>query len=405
MLYFSELVGKKVVTEDGVEIGKLRDFLFVASEQPLLTKICVKFKRRVENRQTFIIPMEYLITINKEIVIKKFYELTEVENDELYIHKNVMDQQIIDLTGNKVVRVNDVAIQEKDKPSYYIAGVDTGLLGILRWLKLNKFVDSVGLNVKPSFLSWADIQPLELSRGKIVLRHEQEKLEKLRPEDLADHLEKTNLSNASRLVDLLDEEFAADVIGSLNLSYQIGLFKQFTNEKAAKVIELIDPDEGADILLSLPDRKRQQILELIPEKQRLNIEHLLRLSSTPIGEVMLTEVFTVKPHDIGKTIIERIRNETKDFFSFNAIYVVNDQGQLIGVFNLHELVLQGFEIPVYKFMIQNVIVVHLKTPKEIALKKMLRYKIRTLPVINDEKHILGVITVEDLIDSLTQAKL
>src|SRR5258708_2891774 len=228
MLYFSKTKGRKVYTQDRAFIGKLDDFLFLASETPLVTKLVIKTER---NTYT-IIPLEFVKNINGDITIdNKFKSIEDVSDNELSLNKNLLDQQIIDVEGHKVVRVNDVTIQDKegDKPSFYISGVDVGFRGILRWLSLEEialpFYKALNLQSHPHFLSWADIQPLELARGNVQLKKGLEKLDRIRPEDLADYLQKTTILNVNKIVSNLDQDYAAEVIGDLNTSYQTALFK------------------------------------------------------------------------------------------------------------------------------------------------------------------------------------
>ncbi|MBI4008862.1 magnesium transporter, partial [Candidatus Roizmanbacteria bacterium] len=324
--------------------------------------------------------------------------ISELEENELFLLKNIQDKQIIDLKGNKVVRVNDVVLQ--DKNGLYVSGVDISLLGIFRWLKLEKYFHKLAnfVNYRPisQFLSWADIQPLELARGQVRLKKEEQKLEKLRPEDLADYLEKTNVVNTRKILKILDKKFAADVIRSLNINYQTSLFKYFTPEIAAKFISLIDPDEAVDIILTQSPKKREQIIRLLGESKKTEINHLLKLSNTPIGELITTEYLTVSPEETVKSVITKVRRDSADFFTLLNIYVVNKDNQLIGVFNIHELLLQDDNTQVYKFMIQNVIVVHLTTPVEIVIRKMFKYHLLHLPVIDISKKIQGIITMVDV---------
>lgn len=394
MIYFSEIKGKEVFTEDRVEIGKLEDLIFVTSETPKITKLII----RDLNNNKLIVPIEFLSKLNSEVFIKKDFNVTELSENELFLVKNILDKQIIDLQGNKIVRVNDIVIQEKN--GFYIAGVDVGFFGLLRWLKLEKLIAQVlnlfRVKLSSKFLSWADIQPLELARGQVKLKKVESKLEKLHPEDLADYLEKTNIINVRRILKMLEEKFAADVIGSLNINYQTALFKFFSPEKAAEVISLIDPDDAVDILLTVTSKKREQIISYLPETKKKEINHLLHLSSTAIGGLITTEYIAVLPDNTAREVINVIRNQSSDFFTLINIYVVNKNNQLMGVFNLHELLLQSLDTPVYKFMIQNVIVVHLTTPVEIALRKIFKYRLVHLPVIDDNKTMLGIIMVSDL---------
>lgn len=395
MLYFSEIVGKKVYTEDDIYVGYLEDMIFLVAENPIVTKIVIKNKAK----EKIIISTDYLKKINKIIRIEKEFLSSSLEENELYLVKNLLDKQIIDLKGNKIVRVNDVAIQDKEKIS--IAGVDVGVLGIFRRLRIGadnfyKIASFFNIKFASQFLSWADIQPLELIRGNVKLRKKEEKLEKIRPEDLADYLEKTNVINARKFLKILDTEKAAEVIGNLNINYQTALFKHFQIEKAAKLVSFLDPDEAVDVLLTLSKKKRDEVMGKLNPAVKAKIVHLLELSKEPIGSLLTTEYLTVGPEDTVRHIIEKIKIETKDFSSLYNIYVVNKENQLIGVFSLHELMKEDSDMPLYKFMTQNLIVIHLTTPVEIAMKKFLKYHLSSLPVINLEKRMEGIINFDDI---------
>ena len=168
MLYFSELRRKKIKTEDDISIGHLEDLVFEASQTPRITKIVV----RTDKKEKMILPINVLKKINNVVVVNKRYDTSEIAVNELFILKNLLDKQIIDIKGNKVVRVNDVVINEK--PLMYISGVDIGFIGILRRLCLEQLFYRLSnyffikKNIK--FLSWSDIQPIELSRGREIGR-------------------------------------------------------------------------------------------------------------------------------------------------------------------------------------------------------------------------------------------
>lgn len=395
MLYFSEIAGKKVYTEDDIHIGYLEDLIFLAAENPLVTKIVIRDKAN----QRLIVSTDYLKKINRHLLIEKEFLVTYLEENELYLVKNLLDKQIIDLKGNKIVRVNDVALQDKEKLS--IAGVDVGVLGIFRRLRLGadnfyKIASFFKIKLASQFLSWADIQPLELIRGNVKLRKKEEKLEKIRPEDLADYLEKTNVINARKFLKILDTEKAAEVIGNLNINYQTALFKNFQTVKAAKLIAFLDPDEAVDVLLTLSKKKMEEVIEKLNPQVREKILYLLDLSKEPIGALLTTEYLTVEPEDTVRQVIEKIKKETMDFSSLYTVYVVNKEKELTGAISLHELLRQDPDTPLYKFMTQNLIVIHLTTPVEIAMKKFLKYHLSSLPVINQEKRLEGIVNFDDI---------
>jgi len=399
MIYFSQILKKKVFTEDEIEVGQLDDLVFLTETTPVITKILVKTKTG-----RILIPIDFLIKINHHIYIRKNYEETTLSENELYILRNLLDKQIIDISGSKIVRVNDVVLQ-KEKNQWYVMGVDVGILGILRRLGLSnlgeKILGILKWRLSSQFLSWGEIQPLELSRGEVRLKKEEKKLKKLRPEDLADYLEQTSLANIQKVLRLLDEKMAAKVIADLNINYQIGLFRRMLPKKAATILELIDSDEVVDILFFLSKKRRQEILNFLSSEKRKEVNYLLNFHQTgKIGDFLSLEFLATYSSKTAYEVKIQIKKETADFYSLNYVYVINENKQLIGVFSLHELLLQDDTNFVYKFMNQNLITVYLTTPIEIALRKMIKYKLSALPVIDQDKKILGIVTFDDLSENL-----
>ena len=399
MIYFSQILNKEVLTEDQIKVGYLDDLVFLSKETPIVTKILIKTKK-----EKFLVPIDFLVKINKQIYIKKNYEETSLSENELYILRNLLDKQIIDIKGNKLVRINDVVLQ-KEKNDWYVLGVDVGILGILRRLGLSclgeKILAILRLRLSSQFLSWAEIQPLELARGEVRLKREEKKLSKLRPEDLADYLEQTSINNIQKILPLFDEKLAARVIADLNINYQVGFFQRMLPKKAVSILKLLDSDEVVDILLFLSKKRRESIIGLLPKEKQKEISYLLSVHERgKIGDYLSLEYLAVSP---SKTVLEvknLIKKETADFYFLPYVYVVNEKKQLIGVFSLHELLLQADANFVYKFMNQNLITVHLTTSIDLALRKMIKYKITALPVIDKEKRLLGIVNFDDLSENL-----
>ncbi len=399
MLYFAELSGKKVKSSDGKTIGRLTDFAFLATDQPLITKL------RIDTPVGHIlVPVSSMKTLNGQITLASGFETSGVSENELSVRIHLLDQQIIDIKGNNVVRVNDVVIQ--DKPYFVIAGVDVGVLGIARWLHLerwlNRQLSRVGTSLRSDFLPWENIQPIELSRGKVRLKREEAKLTKLAPEDLADHLERLSVKNLTKILDLLPQEYEAEVVQNLNVTRQRELLRSIHPKHAASVLSLIDPDEAVDILLTLSEKRRSAIMPLLTEDSKKRVEYLLSLSSTDIGNLATTDLFSAEPEETAMNVRRRMKRDTTLATPLTYVYVINKKKELVGVCNLHELLIQDGDTQMYKFMIPNVVAVYLTTPPEIALKKMIKYKIYSLPIINDRRQLLGIVTIDDLVESMQE---
>lgn len=394
MIYFSEIKNKRIYTEDNVFVGHLTDLVFRFTETPTLTKILVKPVSNI-SKEPFYISFENLLKINSKIFVAKNYKTVELSENELFIDKNLLDKQIIDIKGSKVVRVNDVVIQSKSDNDYFILGVDTSLEGVLRWFGLDRFTPK-----EPEFLPWSNIQPLELTQGKVVLNVQQEKLSSFHPADLADYLETTNVKNVTQIIDLLDKEFAAKVISELNINYQASLLRKLTVEKTAKLIELMDPDDAVDALAEFTTKRVEAILEKVDDKTRKELERLLSYDDTAIGQSLTPEYMTVFGTDTVSKVIDRIKNEGIEMDFFKYVYVINETEQLTGVFDIHELIIQKSDTPVYKFMRQNLVVAHLNSSVHGTFRKMIKYKVSALPVTDINKKIVGIITLNDLSEEI-----
>ncbi|NTU46648.1 magnesium transporter [Candidatus Roizmanbacteria bacterium] len=401
MLYFSELLNKKVITEKQQELGTLTDVLFLYEEEPKVVKIVVKTSHPSHlNVPSLTIPITNLVKLNTHIIVHEDYESLPPIEQEMSVSEYLLDKQIIDLVGNEMLRVNDVVIQ--DSPYYYISGVEIGALGILRRLgvekQFTKALQFININLSPQLLSWGDIQNIELGQGVIQLKQREEKISKLHAEDLANYLEKTNIKNAAKLLKVLDKKKSADIIENLNITYQDELFHALKPDRAASFIDVMEPDDAVDILLTFSQEKRNDILELVTPRQQKKLKHLLGLSKTPVGHALTSEFVTVLSDATVQDVFKTLRDETNEFSRLSTLYVVNEKQQLVGVFNLHELILQKPDTPVYKFMIQDPIVIHLTTPIEIVINKLFKYKLAALPVLDKNKEILGIVTMDDMGD-------
>jgi magnesium transporter len=206
----------------------------------------------------------------------------------------------------------------------------------------------------------------------------------------------TNTHNVHRFITSLDLKKAAEVVESLTVNYQVEVFQRFETAKAAELLNEIDPDEAVDILLALDRSRRDKIMRKLPTEKQQELHKLMTFSRTPVGKLMTSEFYAISGSKTAKDIIRDIRLNTADFSSFGAIYILNRDDQLVGVCSPHELMLQEPDAPAYKFMIPEPIVALLTTPIEVVIYKLLKYNISAIPIINREKKILGIITIDDV---------
>lgn len=396
MLFFSELIGKIVVNDHQQPLGKFIDLKFLNEDMARITKVIVE-----KNNELHEIAISLLKRSDGHVIVTKKNPV-ESSTNELSASKVLLDQQIIDLVGNKVVRVNDVIIQ--DIPTLSISGIDIGILGIFRRLgleqPLQKIARNLRIDVSMQLLSWGDILSLELQYGQIKIKQREEKLARIPEEDLADYLEMTNTKNVEKFLKTLDIEKAAEVIQNLATNYQVELFLSFDPQKAAELIHHIDPDEAVDVLLAITRIQRDKIMQRLTPGKRAELHRLMTFTRTPIGNLMTSEYFAIESHETVRDMLHKIKKETVEFSTLPVVYVLNRDDQLVGTCSIHEALLQNVDTPAYKFMVPEPVVALLTTPIEVVINKLFKYKLTALPVINREKRILGIVTTDDVSELL-----
>lgn len=406
MLYFSELNKTRVLTTDKKPIGKLYDLIFSASATAQITKLVIAIVQQNKSRffqkvDHVIVPVDVVQRINgNKIIIKDDFEATDIGENELYVRKNLLDTQVIDIEGSNIVRVNDVLLQKINGKAASIYGVDIGPSGILRWLKLekplNRYLHLFHKSIPQTTLAWSDIQPLELTQGRVMVKRRFDQLKKLHPSDLADYLETQNFKNVFTIIQGIDREYLAQVISELNPNFQINLLKRMPLDKISYIVSIMESDDAVDVISQFSKKKQEIILKKIPEEEASNIRRLFKFSTTLLGEFLNTHFIAVSPEQTVADVVKKIKEETSEFSLLDYIYVVNKEGHLIGVFNLHELMVEDYDTPVFRFMYQDVITVYLNTPFEIAFRRMIKYKITSIPVIDDKKKIIGIVSIDDI---------
>lgn len=396
MQYFSELSGKKVFTQDRKYIGKVTDLLFLPSETPLVTKFVVKTTKG----STINISDQEVRKNGIGFIVNNNYKQENKAENEVSLLNKLQNHQIVDISGAKVIRVNDVVIS--DVPDYTISGIDIGVLGVFRWIGAAKFVSKLlrGLNIhfNSDFIPWSQIEAGEIANGRIVLKSEKERLKKIHPADLVEHLEHATIRNVLKSLRVMDEKLSARVVADLNVDYQREIFQRFNPSQAGKILSLIPSDDAVDVLLSLDTQKREKILEHIQRGKKGPILYLLAHARTPIGHLMNTEYITVPSDVSAKVALAKVKKEAQDFSELLYVYAVNKKNQIVGVCNLHELIIQKLDESIYKFMNQNLVLGRLTTPKEILLRRMIKYKLYAIPIVDDKRELLGIVSLQDIVE-------
>jgi len=404
MVFVSSIIGKPVTDVEGERIGKLKDLIVVQRSEIAHPQVMALVVRR--GKDDLLIPANDVMILTAPAIPigKSLSQVTPYQPTErdFYLIRDVLDMQIIDVNGIRVVRVNDLELT-KVNGNIYVSNVDTGSTGILRRLGLSgllRFLESKRLvNKRAGFISWDDVE-LIASDQPMRLKVPGEKLAELHPADLAEIISDLSRAESSMLLETLDVKAVADTLEEVEPDFQVSLIERMPDERIADVLEEMSPDEAADLLAELPDARGEELLNLMESDEAEDVRRLLAYPEESAGGIMNTEYATVRPDMTAGQVIDFLRQSAHEAETIYYIYVTDDEGHLLGVFSLRELVLAQPETPVSEFMETKVITVNLLDEQDHIAQLIAKYNLLAVPVVDENKVMHGIVTADDALDKI-----
>jgi CBS domain-containing protein len=339
------------------------------------------------------------IPLSKRIQDVKPYEPGE---NDLYLARDVLDKQIIDTNGVRVVRVNDLEIVYVEG-RFYVLNVDIGSLGLLRRLGLAKVIQNIARLFKrdlpPTVIGWHDVELLPGDRA-MRLKVSGEALTELHPADLAEILSDLSRTESSKFLEALDVETLAETLEEVEPDFQASLVETMSNEKVADVLEEMAPDEAADLLAELPEDRSQELLSLMEKDDAEDVRRLLTYPVDTAGGIMNTEYVTIPPKLSAQQALTRLRETAHDAETIFYVYVTEKDNKLVGVFSLRELVMADPKTPIARLMHRRLIMVQLQDSQDEIAKVIAKYNLLAVPVVDDQGRLQGIVTADDALDKI-----
>jgi len=405
MAFVSELMGRPVSDIDGEQVGRLKDILASAPGEriahPLIRAIIVQTRQG-----ELIVPVEDVVALLAPAVpLNKrrsdIVPYTPTPND-LYLVRDVLDKQIIDINGVRVVRVNDLELTRVNG-DFYVSNVDIGGAGLIRRLGLKglaKRAKSLAASEKSTgIISWDDVELLAGDQP-MRLKVPGEKLAELHPADLAEILSDLNRTEGRDLLEKLDVETLADALEEVEPDFQASLVEEMPNEKVADVLEEMAPDEAADLLAELPEDRSKELLKLMETDEAEDVKHLLTFPVDSAGGIMNTEFLAVRQEWTAAQTLDYLRQNASEAETIYYIYVTDEQNHLQGVFSLRELVLVKPRTQVKEFMQDRVVTVNVLATQDECAQVVSKYNLLALPVVDDQRVLHGIVTAGDALDKI-----
>ncbi len=404
MLFASEFIGRPVVDADGKRLGKLKDLLATRrGEVPHPQLVAIEVK---QHSGSVFIPMhEVAALISLAVPLKKkFSEIIQYvpHPEDLHLVRDVLDKQIIDTDGMRVVRVNDLELTRVNG-SVYVANVDISGVGLIRRLGLGSLADRLVAHPRsselPSIISWDNIELLS-SDQPMRLKVPTSKMSELHPADLAEILSDLTRQEGSKILETLDIETLADTLEEVEPDFQVSLIERMSDDRVADVLEEMAPDEAADLLAELPQDRKHELLKLMEDDEAEDVRKLLTYPEDTAGGIMNTEYFIVPAYFKASQVMERLREATPEAETIYYIYVVDQDEHLLGVFSLRQLVLAQPDSVVLDFMEKRVVTVDLMDSQEDCAQVISKYNLLAVPVVDEQKQIHGIVTADDALDKI-----
>ncbi len=406
MLYLSQAIGRPVLDANGEPLGKVDDLIVAVGDRyPPVTGLVV-----VTDRRRIFLPWSQVARFDASgarlsgatIDITRFAQ----RPNEIGLRADLLDKQIVDIDGRKVVRVNDLRLDDVDGKLHLVA-VDVGASGLLRRLGVEGAYRILARNLRlptpERYIDWEDVDPVETSIASIRLRIPHAGLTELHPADLATIIDQLAPRDRAGVLAALDDEAVADAIEEMEPETQVEVLEGLAPERAADILEEMSPDDAADLVADLSDSTRQELLGLMEADEAEELGGLLAWPEDTAGGMMTTE-FVAVPADLtaGQTI-ERLRELEPDAETIYYVYVVDAEGRLVGVLSLRDLIVAPPSTPIGEVMIDEPVAVEVLADRDDVAGIVARYNLLAVPVVDADRQLVGIVTVDDAIDTILPA--
>ena len=398
MLYLSQVLGRPIIDLEGERVAALKDVIVRLGEgdHPPVAGFVARYRRR-----DFFLPRWRIsnfdvrgVRLTSDILdLRPFMR----RDGEVLLARDVLDKQLIDVDGKRVVRVNDVQIIEAAN-EWRVTGADVSLTGL--WRRLSPAFMRSGRPVE--VIDWADVGYLATDAATVQLKSSRGKLARLHPVEIARLAEAFSYQQGAEIVESLDDETAAETLEEMAAARQAQILSDMDEERAADILERMSPDEAADVLGDLPEEKAEDLLKRMEDEEQSEVAELLPYADDTAGGLMTTEFVTL-PRDLTVgAALARLREMAETPNMIYYLYVVEheESWKLVGVIALRSLILADPSAPLEMVMRSEMQVAHPDDNAHDVSQKIAEYNLLALPVVDEHEDILGIITVDDAIEVL-----
>ena len=407
MLYLSQMLGKPVVDSVGEKIGTISDLAISTGEVfPRITSLAFQGPGKVP----FMISWRKYVDEFDDEGIKLSVESPDIrfsylQPDEVLLARDLMDRQIVDTQGLKVVRVNDLKLSQSGT-QLRLLGAEVGVRGILRGLApwLERAVVSVAKafhkQIDERIIAWNYMDLLDRDLSEVQLSVTHKRLDELHPADVADILEQLDPQQRANVFKHLDESQATEAISEMEDEYQADFIEDLDDAKAANVLSNMDPDDAVDIVRDLSYEKAEALLRLMGVEDAAEIRRLLGYKDGTAGGMMTTQFVAVPESFTVRETIEVLRELPEEHPTVHYVYVLDEYDKLVGVLSLRTLVLTDDSKIMHDIMYTDLITASPDETEDDVAADVFKYDLPAMPVVDERGKLLGIVTTDDAWDAI-----
>ncbi len=397
-LFISQLVGRPVSGAAGERLGTLRDVVVGLEESghPPARGLVV----RAEKRERFV-SMRDVASLDVNGAQLRLTALPAGEFErragEVLLERDILDRQLVDLNGVRVVRVNDAELRPVGD-AWRLMGIDISAKGILRRLGPRRLVGGLEAEI----IDWAVVEPLATQVPEVRLNIPHDQLAKLHPSDIARIVDSLAYPQGAELMQALDTATAADTLEEIEASHQVDILEALPAERAADILEEMAPDAAADVLDDMPRAQADDLIARMDAEESTDVKLLLSYPERSAGGIMTTDFVIALEHETTRQAIEYIRGQLDKPDLVYYVYIVDDPDnqRLAGVVSLRDLLLAEPEQALRTYMRRDPRTVRPEAPATEAARIMTEYNLLALPVTDAAGRMLGLVTADDALEIL-----
>ena len=407
-LALSDLLGLTVYDFESARLGRVREVALVPQEDP--TRIAALIVRTPQGDR--IVGTDLLRTVNGGVhTTARSASLPQYSSGEgmLLLERDLLDQQIIDVHGRKVVRVNDIELSLERETAVglhlRIAFVDAGARGAVRRL-LKGMVPRHALanwleRIPARNIPWEFVNLIEIDAARRVrLKISSERVSRLHPADIADIIEELSPAERDAIFQTLDEDVAAQALEEIDPKLQVSILNAMESDRAADIVEEMNPDAAADLLNDLTDERSDAILQEMEPEERQDVEELLEFEEDTAAGRMTTDYMALAPTARVHDAVEMLKNFDGGLESMSTIFLIGENEKLLGAIPLAKLVVSNPDTLLSELTVDPLISCSPEADEREVAEIFDKYNLLTLPVVDETGTLTGVITADDVISML-----